>query len=210
MKWIIVEQGWKQNAQLRWCKQLQRDSGEDLLLKASERKVLLGWKDLRVGNMDIRKHPKNSLIHGLDTTRLDKYYMSLWITESLPKGHHLFLPDIWRQHCKYWAWTSSAVRNIWHESPEQRQTVHLWSSGGHTSASQTWNDFQMKLIHSGHGRVAVVTSHGTSWVYSLWPFVFAMENNTGESNCLQMILKSLHLDTWLIRIEMALISISGI
>lgn len=86
MKWMVIQQGWRQNAQLRWCKQLQRGSGEDLLLKASERKVLLGWKDLRrVGNLDIRKHPKNSLIHGIDTTRLDKYYMSLWITESLQR-----------------------------------------------------------------------------------------------------------------------------
>lgn len=71
------------------------------------------------------------------------------------------------------------------------------------------NDFQMKLLHSGPG-MAKVTSQHIFWVYSLLPFVFAMENNTGESNNLQMILKSLHPDTWLIRIEMALISISGI
>lgn len=53
-----------------------------------------------------------------------------------------------------------------------------------------------------------MTSQGTSQHYSLLPLWFVKEHR--ESNTLQIIPKSLHLDTWLIRIEMTLISISGI
>lgn len=72
------------------------------------------------------------------------------------------------------------------------------------------NAFQIKFLPSGTG-MAKMTSQGTSQPYSLLlPFVLATENTTRESNNLQIILKSLHPDTWLIEIDMTLISISRI
>lgn len=53
-----------------------------------------------------------------------------------------------------------------------------------------------------------MTSKGTSQHYSLLPLLFVKEHR--ESNTLQIIPKSLHPDTWLIRIETTLISVSGI
>lgn len=87
-----------------------------------------------------------------------------------------------------------------------RMSIFGVKVGTHLSVRKA---FQIKLLPSGTA-MAKMTSQGTSQSYSLLPFVFATKNNTRESNNLQIILKSLHPDTWLIRIEMTSLSISGI